>query len=112
MNESANDQGSVVGKAVGTTLGLSASVALTGAGLLMGRKAAKGIGSKIKSVAADTASSAKSIYQRKMNGDLLPRSGELLKTRPYSNDTRTFVRTARGGARRSGEIKVSSGNRV
>lgn len=65
MNESANDQGSVVGKAVGTTLGLSASVALTGAGLLMGGKAIKKAGRTIKNTAKGVMENASSIKAAK-----------------------------------------------
>lgn len=39
MNESSNENQGISGRAVATTLGLGGSIALTGAGLLMGRKA-------------------------------------------------------------------------
>lgn len=114
MNENANYQGSVVGKAVANTMGLGVGVALTGAGLLMGRGAFKGIGRGIKNVATDTANSLKSMYRRRVDGGMLPRSGEILKARPsnVADDTRTFVRTARNGARSGASIKVDGGNRV
>ena len=116
MNENANYQGSVVGKAVANTMGIGVGVALTGAGLLMGRGAFKGIGRGIKNIATDTSNSIKSMYRRKVDGGLLPlpKSGEILKTRPsnVADDTRTFVRTARNGARSGASIKVDGGNRV
>lgn len=48
MNERANDQGTVTGKAVGTMMGIGGSIALAGAGMLMARGAIKGAPGLIK----------------------------------------------------------------
>ena len=87
MNESAIDQGSVVGKAVGTTLGLSASVALTGAGLLMGGKAIKKAGRTIKNTAKGVMENASSIKAAKTkkpakHAKSRRRSSRILDTNP------------------------------
>ena len=54
MNENANDQGSVTGRALGTTLGIAGSLALGGAGILMGSKVIGSIGSGASKKAANT----------------------------------------------------------
>lgn len=48
MNESANSNQGVSGRAVGTTLGIGAGVALTGGGILMGVKGVGKVGRGIK----------------------------------------------------------------
>lgn len=54
MNENANEQGSVTGRALGTTLGIAGSLALGGAGILMGSKAIGKIGRGTSKNAAKT----------------------------------------------------------
>lgn len=68
MNENANDQGSVTGKAVGTAMGLGASVALTGIGLLAGKHAFKGLGKGIKGIADDVAKYSRSAIKNGADG--------------------------------------------
>ena len=87
MNESANDQGSVTGKAVGTVLGIGTGIALTGIGLFAGGKVIGGAGRAIKNTAKgivngakDTISTAQSAYRHKKYDCMFGQLDDLAKT--------------------------------
>lgn len=69
MNESSNSNQGVSGRAVATSLGVGASVALTGAGLLMGRKSMKGVGKSIKN---NTKAAQSAMLRKKYKGMIPP----------------------------------------